>query len=116
MHFLQSMVFEEPLIPKLIKLCLTLSITPKGNKVVQDVLIAEGLSNPVLDNINLIKKYSIDIVTCLAKELIDIQRNKKSSKMEASQYPIPVEIIKFMLEHIAEPFIDQFDHLEYPKV
>ena len=71
MHYFQAIIFEEILVVKLIKMSLSLSLKAKGDKLVNEVMIDCSKGAPILDNLNIIKQYCMDITMTLAKEIID---------------------------------------------
>ena len=46
---------------------LSLSLKAKGDKLVNEVMIDSSKGAPILDNLNIIKQYCMDITMTLAK-------------------------------------------------
>lgn len=103
---------KNPILSQLLINCLTLSLKTKKERLVEEIVIPAG-GNAFLDRLNLIKKHCFDIVGFLAKVVVNNQDSKK--EMSKDDYVLPLQVIKFVIEQMIDPFILEFMRLEYPK-
>jgi hypothetical protein len=73
--------------------------------------------SPLVNNLNSIKKYSVDICSLFAKELVDIYRRNKEKKqpLKVQEFRMLVDVIGFVISQLAAQFVLEFKALEYPR-
>ena len=95
----------------------SLSLQAEEGTKVREVMINEPTASPILNNLNTIKKYCMDMMIIFSKELIDtIRRNKNDNKKPLpNELSMIIELIKFMLDHMVHPFISELKSVNYDK-